>query len=354
MKVLFVYQFATLGGVESVLRSRLEGLPAFGVDAHVWFLADSGGLGTFDGFRDRVHVGGPQPLMAFVADLDPDVIASIDTEEVLRLPFEVKSALIAECHSPYFENLGYLSRLDGQLVRVVLVPSAHQRETVERKIRHAIPVRVVPNPVGEAFLCENIQLREIPSRPILAWIGRLDALKDWEAFLEIGSLVCSTHEAQLWVVGDTSEPSAARRLYRVAKEKRVLSSLSWLRAVPYSDMPSVLATVKASGGLVVSTSRNESFGMGVAEAMACSNVVIAPRIGPFEELISDGVTGFLYDRKSPAAAAQIAGALLADSSLRSRSGGAARQGVMGRYSPTSALPVLVDELRVALTGHRSY
>jgi hypothetical protein len=37
VKVLFVYKYLTLGGVEAVLRARLDGLSAAGIEAHAWF-----------------------------------------------------------------------------------------------------------------------------------------------------------------------------------------------------------------------------------------------------------------------------------------------------------------------------
>ena len=47
MKILFVYKYLTMGGVESVLSARLMGLPNFGVDARAWFLSDGAGRGCF-------------------------------------------------------------------------------------------------------------------------------------------------------------------------------------------------------------------------------------------------------------------------------------------------------------------
>ena len=47
MKVLFVYKYLTLGGVETVLRARLDGLAECGIDAHAWFFDDLGGRALF-------------------------------------------------------------------------------------------------------------------------------------------------------------------------------------------------------------------------------------------------------------------------------------------------------------------
>ncbi len=61
MKVLFVYKYLTLGGCETVLRARLDGLTALGVDARAWFLNDGPGRSIFAGVEDRVHLSDAAP-----------------------------------------------------------------------------------------------------------------------------------------------------------------------------------------------------------------------------------------------------------------------------------------------------
>src|SRR3990170_2513672 len=85
MRVLFVYKFLTLGGVESVLRARLEGLGAEGIEAQAWFLSDGGAYETFRDLRDRVRVGPIPALVDHVRSFDPQIVSSIDTEEALGI-----------------------------------------------------------------------------------------------------------------------------------------------------------------------------------------------------------------------------------------------------------------------------
>src|SRR5205085_1996553 len=82
VKVLFVYSYLTLGGVEAVLRARLDGLERHGIEAHAWFFHDFGGRSIFAGVEDRVHVGDLAACMAFVRESRFDFLSSIDTEAV--------------------------------------------------------------------------------------------------------------------------------------------------------------------------------------------------------------------------------------------------------------------------------
>ena len=52
---------------------------------------------------------------------------------------------------------------------------------------------------------------------------------------------------------------------------------------------------------------DEPFGLSVVEAMVCGTPVIAIRRGSMEEIVEDGVTGFLIDsvEEAPAAIARI-------------------------------------------------
>jgi glycosyltransferase involved in cell wall biosynthesis len=85
--------------------------------------------------------------------------------------------------------------------------------------------------------------------------------------------------------------------------------------------------------------------MTVAEAMARSAIVLAPRWGPFPEFVTDGETGFLYEPGSADDAARCLEAVLGDAGLRERTGAAARDSVLARFAPRAALASLEEALR---------
>lgn len=348
VKVLFAYKFLTIGGVETVLRARTAGLDPLGVEAHAWFFHDLGGASTFAGVEERVRIGDPASCVEAAEREGFDLLCSIDSEEVFT-PFAAvrrRARLLVECHSPYVENLEYLRGLAAFAPAAVLVPSQHQREVVRARLGDAVEVRVVPNPLRDELVAEPLPFPAPPPRPVVAWIGRMDELKNWRGFLEVaGHLQRVRGEVEFWMAGRPVSEDGAADLWREAVRAGVAGRLRWLRDLPHHRIAAMLDAVRTSGGVVVSTSRGESFGMTVAEAMARRCAVLVPADPPLTELVEDGRTGLCYRRDDVRGAAALAERLLADEALRSRLGDAARESALGRFAPAVALPRLAGELR---------
>jgi glycosyltransferase involved in cell wall biosynthesis len=348
VKVLFVYKYLTLGGVETVLRARLDHLDRWGIEAHAWFFHDLGGRSVFAGREDRVHLGPPEACMRHVLARKTDLLVSIDTEEILdawrggaglRLAFE--------CHTPYTENLEYLRRLAPLKPAAVLVPSEHQRRIARERLGPDVEIPVVPNPLRDAFAMPLVPFPVSPRRPAVAWIGRLDDLKNWRGFVDLGSeLLARGGEAELWIAGRPVDAGTATHLLERARAAGVLGRLRWYRGLPHDRVPALLDAVRDSGGVLVSTSNGESFGMTVAEAMARGCAVAAPDRTPFTEFVTHGETGVLFRADgSWREAADIVAALLADGPGRRSLGETARASILARHAPEPALAALAAELR---------
>ena len=101
---------------------------------------------------------------------------------------------------------------------------------------------------------------------------------------------------------------------------------------------------------MVSTSRGESFGMAIAEAMARGCPVVAPALGPFPEIIRHGETGLLSRPGSAAAGAAAALRFLQDSDLRATCGARAREAILARHASQPAIAELAGALRTLISG----
>jgi glycosyltransferase involved in cell wall biosynthesis len=298
MRVLFIYKYLTHGGVETVLRSRLEQLPQSGVDAYAWFLGDHGGRNLFHKLEHRLYVGEGAIMKNQLQKFD--IIVSIDTQEVIHL-LPSSDSVIFECHSPYLENLEYLKSDEFQALEVcrVFTPSVYQSEIVHDFGIPANKVRVIPNSVGGHFFSP---INVVPKymHPLILWVGRLDALKNWTGFLSvIAELRKTTNNFEAIMVGKVSwRNGRSSHVFKKIQKGKLTDCVRWIESISFDRMCRLYDLVRESDGVVISTSKNESFGMTIAEAMSRGCTVLAPEKGPFIEFVHDRKNGYLYSEKT--------------------------------------------------------
>jgi glycosyltransferase involved in cell wall biosynthesis len=347
MKVLFVYRYLTLGGCESVLRARLDELPAHGVTAEAWFLEDGEGRGIFEGVAGRWSVGSIDELRTSVEAGAFDVVSCLDTPEAFPplAGFGSSRPLVVEVHSPYPETRRYLDTISQVPVSAFFVPSEFQARIVRARVGGRAPVRVVPNSLRRMFASAPAPARST-SRPVVVWVGRVDRQKNWAEFVEIAREVSGARgDVEFWMVGSAWRAGEADALRQAAAAAGILGSLRWFASVDHSRIAGLFDAARASGGVAISTSGAESFGMTIAEAMARGCAVVAPAFGPFAEFVDPGRSGELYALGNPREAAGTVLALLDDAPGRDRLGNAAREEILARFAPAVAASALARELR---------
>ena len=91
-----------------------------------------------------------------------------------------------------------------------------------------------------------------------------------------------------------------------------------------------LARIVASLDVFVHTGPHETFCQAVQEALAAGVPVVAPASGGPLDLVTHGVTGWLYPAGDPSVLRQAVATLAADVRLRREMGAAARASVSGR------------------------
>jgi glycosyltransferase involved in cell wall biosynthesis len=214
-----------------------------------------------------------------------DLIAVIDTAEYLDAVHDLEVPVLLEVHTTTDRGLAYLEGRSALGDRV-LVPSEASARLLRARFGLEARVEVVGNVVDGDVFTPGPPDGALPGRPILGWVGKLDAHKNWEAFLELGALLVQEGaDVELWMVGgSTAHPPAVRGLLETSAALELSDRLRWLPRVPYAGMPGFHRAVAASGGVVVSTTKNESFGMSVAEALLSGAPVVAPRVGALPEL----------------------------------------------------------------------
>lgn len=346
MKVTFVYRYLTLGGVESVLASRLRALPRLGIHPTLWFLEDGPGRALWETRPPEVRIGDPGALRVHLDEAYPDVVSVIDTPEALAPAASAtcRPRLLLEVHTPYPENRLYLRQPEARLASLVLVPSEHQKRIVAHEMRDPPHIVVVPNPIGDSFEAPLETMEGQDAAPVICWVGRLDHLKNWRGFLSIAERVFrQSPRVEAWVVGSGSVDEEADFLRR-CEAPALRGRVRWLRGVRPADMPRLLDGVRSSGGVVVSTSRAESFGMAVAEAMARGCAVIVPRVDPFPGFMTHREEGCLYRAGAWGTAADMVVKVMGDESHRIRLGTAARERILSSHGTEVAMSALASVL----------
>lgn len=106
--------------------------------------------------------------------------------------------------------------------------------------------------------------------------------------------------------------------------------------------------IAESIAVVVPSAWPEPFGLAAIEAMRGSVPPVAPNDGAFPDMLTDGVTGFLYRQRDPSALASTIELLLRDRDLAERAGEAARRTYEMRFTPEANVAALESAYRRAI------
>jgi D-inositol-3-phosphate glycosyltransferase len=209
-----------------------------------------------------------------------------------------------------------------RMVDAVMVENRWMLEYAQRIVRDG-RTSVVLAPPGvdcEALAPSPVRQQRVRDNPyILTLLCRAYALLCAE----------SQRPPELVLAGQGDLPEAA---------KSALSSLSAAGRLRLARAPSRVDLIRLyqEAACLALPSDEEGFGMVVVEAMACGVPVIATRCGGPEEIISEGLDGFLVPLDDARAFARRLSAICADRELNARLGEAARRTVESRYSAQTA------------------
>lgn len=294
MNILMIYQFCTFGGVERVILNRATAFLKYGLDFHisVGYLYDHGALSSF---RDYISLNGlSRYLSAFLLSSNVsidfhqyDLVLNIDTPQVLDEFSDVNNMFI-ECHTPYPENRQYLKRVPKN-IKGIIVPSFFFKRLLEQEISGLPEIFVHPNPVPNDFFEVPLRKTIYPKNPI-AYLARLDEMKNYTEAVEIFSLFSTNEKIMYAIVGKGVDEKKNLQLLR---SKKILSKTFWRQTMSFNDIPSFIGMIKDHRGVFFSPSRGESFGLSAAEFMSAGVPVLLSNIDAHRELVENDER-FLY------------------------------------------------------------
>ena len=171
--------------------------------------------------------------------------------------------------------------------------------------------------------------------PVVFWAGRLVR---WKGTIDaVRAVALARTPVHLMIAGSGPEES---RLQDAARSLGIGDRVHFLGTRPQAELPGLLA---ASAVALGTSFANETFGMMLAEASACTRPVIATDFGGFPEVVRDGATGLLVPPRDPARLADAIDRLIADPARAGRMGEAGRAFVTEQF----AWPVVTKRVLAA-------
>ncbi len=319
MRLLSVWQFCGLGGVETALVQRIPALAKVGITAEVLFAEQLSQGGRHLAGHPGVHVGLSRRAMIDLLRQPWDLITIPDFPEFMEVVLEahIATPVMLETHHSAPKLPRHYRYFESPRVAGVLVPSEFNRRLIARSGMHPAEVRVLPNALDtEAFRPRALDEIAEPYRawadgPVVLWVGRLEGEKNLAEFVAGAEHIRrAVPSARFVVIGDTwdsLEHDEFLDAVRADLTPDLLARIHWRRHVPPADMPQVFALAAATGGCLVSSSRNESQPMIFLEAMACECPIVSSDIEGAVELVASRELARLYPLGDPEAlAARVA------------------------------------------------
>jgi glycosyltransferase involved in cell wall biosynthesis len=216
-----------------------------------------------------------------------------------------------------------------RLSDLVICPSDYSRDNVSQA--YGIPLsktRAFHGGVPDHFL-EQTQKQEQEGRFTLVFCGRLNGsrepFKRVDLLLKAMRLILQKHEMELKIIGSGSRLEEYTEL---ARTLGIEEEVHFLGHIDHDKLPEHYA----AADLFVLSSRMESFGLVVAEAMACGLPVVATRVGGVPEVVDEGVTGLLVPPNDPEALAEAVNSLLDDPDRMKAMGAKGRERVREHFT----------------------
>ncbi len=298
-----------------------------------------------DAIREANRAASDQPI-DLITSQDPFAtgLVGVWMRRRLRVP------LLVQNHSFFFGNVDWLAErpLRNRVLRQIgwfVVGQADMVRTVNRKEREAYLAmggtekRSVALPLGTASaefaqqadpaVLDSLRARLglLPSQKIILWVGYPVAFKRVPLLFKVFRRVTVLEpDAHLVLIGDMSR--SPQDLTALAREQGIADCVTLYGPVAHHQLPLYYAL----GDVYVHTSAYEGVPRVLFEASAAGLPLVAMNAVGVDEVIEDGVNGYLVPADDIEAMAQRIVALLHDPALARQMGAAARDRAFERYN----------------------
>jgi glycosyltransferase involved in cell wall biosynthesis len=190
-------------------------------------------------------------------------------------------------NAPFWSFTGLSALLEAIAIRLsggVICLSSHSHQLVESSAKRTW---LVPNAVDASFF--SIQRSPSATPPLILVVADLLPNKNILQFLQSLTELRSSHPFKVRLIGKAEQDSPyVRSIQSFAAQH------SWCEIEPFADRQRIRAEM-ASATLLALPSLEENLPMVILEAMAAGLPVAASRVGGIPDLITDKLTGMLFD-----------------------------------------------------------
>ena len=289
MTVVYAYRYGIVGGVSTQLLLRQTALAEEGVKCVLFFSQDNG-LRQMVPPGAEVCFGSEVSLRRLVARERPDAVVVVDSPELLRPAagsFLHRTAVYLDVHTTTRTGLAYLNDVNLSDLAGLMVPSEYARSVLLSRLPDA-NVTVVPNILNTSVFRPQALVHSVDSETReFIWVGKLDNHKNWRLALVYTRLLLDLFgQVRLTVVGGYTAPEErALQYFDLACRLGISANVRWLDRVDNAAMASLYQRCAATGGAMIVTSRDESFGMAACEALLCGCPLIANDLPALREVL---------------------------------------------------------------------
>jgi glycosyltransferase involved in cell wall biosynthesis len=305
MRILYVYPFCGLGGVETSIINKINALQNIGIDSQALLLNFWGDGGKL--LMNNSHITAVPTLTDIVSTLNTnfDIISIIDFPEFLNLldRLKISSKIIYETHCSDLNSMNKNYKIiNHEKISAVIVPSAFNKKMITSLIKTDKEIFILPNPIN-MNLFTNIPTSKLSrgyekyiNKTNIIWVGRLEAAKNPVEFIELGLMLLKTNRLlHFTLVGDICNDYDFFNFTKSYIPLNNAANFSFLHSIPNEKMPEIYSLAANTSGCLVSTSNNESSPMTFLEAISCLCPVVSTKVGGIEELIINSETGKTYN-----------------------------------------------------------
>lgn len=165
-----------------------------------------------------------------------------------------------------------------------------------------------------------------PPRPVLLWVGLLDAIKGLDTFVDVANRILSRPiPVDVVVVGPAGFEGQETSEYVESVRSRADSRILWLGERSDDQLPAIYASATV---LLAPMRYPHPWAMVALEAQACGTPVVITDTGALADTIIDGETGYLCNPDDAVCMYHHVRQLLTDRDLYSRMSARAREHAM--------------------------